>query len=48
MNTTAHTIASVALATGIYVTASSVAIASSALIVGIFLDIDHIIDFFLF
>jgi hypothetical protein len=36
------------LAAGIYTATSSVEMASAALFVGIFLDIDHIIDFFLF
>ena len=48
MTTTAHTIASTVLAAGIYKATSSVEMASAALLVGIFLDIDHIIDFFLF
>ena len=48
MTTTAHTIASTVLAAGIYKATSSVEMASAALFVGIFLDIDHIIDFFLF
>jgi hypothetical protein len=48
MNTKAHTIASVTLASGIYAGTSSVEMASSALFVGIFLDLDHIIDFFIF
>lgn len=48
MTTTAHTIASVVLAAGIYKATSSVEMASAALFVGIFLDIDHIIDFFIF
>lgn len=48
MNTKAHTAASVALATGIYATTSSVPTATAALLTGIFMDIDHVIDFFLF
>lgn len=48
MNTATHTIASVSLATGIYVKTSSLPMAAAALISGIFLDIDHILDFFLF
>ena len=48
MTTTAHTIASTVLAAGIYTATSSIEMASAALFVGIFLDIDHIIDFFLF
>ncbi len=48
MNTAGHTIASTVLAAGIYEATSSVETASAALVVGIFLDIDHIIDFFLF
>lgn len=48
MTTKNHAIASTALAAGIYAATSSVETASSALFIGIFLDIDHIIDFFLF
>lgn len=48
MTTTVHTITSTALAAAIYVKTGSVAMAGAALLSGIFLDIDHIIDFFIF
>lgn len=48
MNTKAHIVSSTALATGIYATTSSLTMAASALLSGIFIDIDHVIDFFLF
>lgn len=48
MNTKAHIVSSAALATGIYATTSSLTMAASALLSGIFIDIDHVIDFFLF
>jgi membrane-bound metal-dependent hydrolase YbcI (DUF457 family) len=48
MNTKAHIVSSTALATGIYAATSSLAMAASALLSGIFIDIDHVIDFFIF
>lgn len=48
MNTKAHTIVSTVLATGIYAATSSLTMASATLFTGIFMDIDHVIDFFLF
>lgn len=47
MNTKAHTLTSTALAAGLYATTSSVSMASGALLTGIFMDIDHVIDFFI-
>jgi len=48
MTTTVHAISSAALAAGIYRATTSLEMASAALFVGIFLDIDHIIDFLIF
>jgi len=48
MNTAAHSAASVVLAAGIYEGTSSVETAAAALFVGIFMDLDHIIDFLIF